>query len=156
MKERQKGFTIIEVLIVLAIAGLIISIVFLAIPTLQRNSRNNQRNQDVASILEGVSRWGVSHNSGEFPGQSNLATLINTYDIKLTFYSVGDIQLEAATASQPALSASDAEKVKVYNYQKCDPDSTGAGTIRGAGYGDIAALYTIESSSGSSPRCKQL
>ncbi|HPW47952.1 MAG TPA: prepilin-type N-terminal cleavage/methylation domain-containing protein, partial [Candidatus Saccharibacteria bacterium] len=36
-KKDQKGFTIIEVLIVLAIAALILLIVFLAVPALQRN-----------------------------------------------------------------------------------------------------------------------
>ncbi|MDQ3065292.1 MAG: prepilin-type N-terminal cleavage/methylation domain-containing protein, partial [bacterium] len=37
IKNNNKGFTIIEVLIVLAIAGLIMLIVFLAVPALQRN-----------------------------------------------------------------------------------------------------------------------
>ena len=41
--SEQKGFTIIEVMIVLAIAGLIILIVFLAVPALQRNGRNTQQ-----------------------------------------------------------------------------------------------------------------
>jgi prepilin-type N-terminal cleavage/methylation domain-containing protein len=36
-QKRQQGFTIIEVLIVLAIAALILLIVFLAVPALQRN-----------------------------------------------------------------------------------------------------------------------
>ena len=51
IKNRKDGFTIIEVLIVLAIAGLIMLIVFLAVPALQRNSRNTQRKNDVANIL---------------------------------------------------------------------------------------------------------
>ena len=52
--KRQEGFTIIEVLIVLAIAGLIILIVFLAVPALQRNSRNTQRTNDGSLIAAGV------------------------------------------------------------------------------------------------------
>lgn len=46
----NKGFTIIEVLIVLAIAGLILLIVFLAVPALQRNQRNSARNSEAARI----------------------------------------------------------------------------------------------------------
>jgi prepilin-type N-terminal cleavage/methylation domain-containing protein len=46
LKKRNEGFTIIEVMIVLAIAGLIMLVVFLAVPALQRNSRNTQRNND--------------------------------------------------------------------------------------------------------------
>ena len=47
LKKRNQGFTIIEVMIVLAIAGLIMLIVFLAVPALQRNQRNTARKQDV-------------------------------------------------------------------------------------------------------------
>ena len=38
-----KGFTIIEVMIVLALAGILMLVVLLAVPALQRNSRNFQR-----------------------------------------------------------------------------------------------------------------
>ena len=41
LKKDKKGFTIIEVLIVIAIGGAIMLVVFLAVPALQRNSRNN-------------------------------------------------------------------------------------------------------------------
>ena len=50
LKKRTEGFTIIEVLIVLAIAGLIMLIVFLAVPALQRNSRNNARTSEAARV----------------------------------------------------------------------------------------------------------
>lgn len=62
----SKGFTIIEVLIVLAIAGLIMLIVFLAVPALQRNSRNTQLRSDVSSILGHVNEY-MSNNSGDVP-----------------------------------------------------------------------------------------
>lgn len=66
VKQSNKGFTIVEVLIVLAIAGLILLIVFLAVPALQRNSRNTQRKTDVAAILAGVSEF-QNNNSGILP-----------------------------------------------------------------------------------------
>lgn len=43
MNRKHQGFTLIEVLIVLAIAGLIIVMLFVGIPSLQRNSRNHYR-----------------------------------------------------------------------------------------------------------------
>src|SRR4051812_16796111 len=49
-KSNSEGFTIIEVMIVLAIAGLILLIVFLAVPALQRNPRNTQRKSDVGRV----------------------------------------------------------------------------------------------------------
>ena len=53
--RKQEGFTIIEVLIVLAIAGLIMLIVFLAVPALQRNSRNTQRQADGSKVATSIS-----------------------------------------------------------------------------------------------------
>jgi len=50
IRKRTEGFTIIEVLIVLAIAGLILLIVFIAVPALQRNARNTQRKNDIAGL----------------------------------------------------------------------------------------------------------
>ncbi|MBS7346174.1 MAG: type II secretion system protein, partial [Candidatus Sacchiramonaceae bacterium] len=42
-KHKKYGFTIIEVVLVLAIAGLIFLVVFIALPALQRNQRDTQR-----------------------------------------------------------------------------------------------------------------
>jgi len=68
--KKQLGFTIIEVLIVLAIAGLILLVVFLAVPALQRNARNTQRRNDVAVILGAVAEFANSNNG-------NLVTACN-------------------------------------------------------------------------------
>lgn len=64
--RKQEGFTIIEVLIVLAIAGLILLIVFLAVPALQRNSRNTQRQSDVASTASAAANF-AGNNNGNLP-----------------------------------------------------------------------------------------
>jgi len=66
IRKQNQGFTIIEVLIVLAIAGLILLIVFLAVPALQRNSRNTQRKEDAAKALAAVVEWS-NNNNGVMP-----------------------------------------------------------------------------------------
>jgi prepilin-type N-terminal cleavage/methylation domain-containing protein len=60
------GFTIIEIMIVLAIAGLMMLIVFLAVPALQRSARNNDRKIDAAAIAGGVSEF-ITNNGGIMP-----------------------------------------------------------------------------------------
>jgi prepilin-type N-terminal cleavage/methylation domain-containing protein len=55
--RKQEGFTIIEVLIVLAIAGLIILIVLLAVPALQRTSRNTAIKNDASALAGGISSF---------------------------------------------------------------------------------------------------
>jgi len=61
-KKENKGFTIIEVLIVLAIAGLIMLIVFLAVPALQRNSRNTSIKNDAQLFAGAVGDHRASYN----------------------------------------------------------------------------------------------
>jgi len=65
-KSNNKGFTIIEVMIVLAIAGLILLVVLLAVPALQRNSRNTTLKSDGASIAGAIAEY-TSNNDGSLP-----------------------------------------------------------------------------------------
>jgi len=65
-KSDSKGFTIIEVMIVLAIAGLIILIVLLAVPALQRNARNTAMKADVSAIAGAIATF-ESDNDGAVP-----------------------------------------------------------------------------------------
>ncbi|MDO4729626.1 MAG: type II secretion system protein [Candidatus Saccharibacteria bacterium] len=65
MKKRN-AFTIIEVVLVLAIAGLIFLMVFVALPALQRSQRNTQRRQDLSRISSAIIDYS-SNNSGDLP-----------------------------------------------------------------------------------------
>lgn len=70
MKKQQKrtaqGFTIIEVVLVLAIAGLIFLMVFVALPGLQRSQRDTQRRNDYAMLSTSVTNYMANHN-GKLP-----------------------------------------------------------------------------------------
>lgn len=70
MKQRQinskKGFTIIEVVLVLAIAALIFLMVFLALPALGRSQRDTQRKEDLSRMATAVTNY-QSNNSGANP-----------------------------------------------------------------------------------------
>lgn len=63
--KTAKGFTIIEIMIVLSIAGLILLIVFLAVPALQRNSRNYQRRQAATHVAAELDEY--KGNTGKYP-----------------------------------------------------------------------------------------
>lgn len=76
-KKENKGFTIIEVLIVLAIAGLIMLIVLLAIPALQRNARNTAIRND-ASKAASLLQEAVNNNNGTIPAAATEATSTTT------------------------------------------------------------------------------
>lgn len=67
--HKDGGFTIIEVLIVLAIAGLILAIVLIAIPQLQRNQRNQARRDVVNRIKTEIDAY-AGNNNGQIPADA--------------------------------------------------------------------------------------
>lgn len=62
----KSGFTIIEVALVLAIAGLIFLMVFIALPSLQRSQRDARRRDDIITFLEAVKKY-QTNNRGTLP-----------------------------------------------------------------------------------------
>ncbi len=69
-KNQQKaGFTIIEVVLVLAIAGLIFLMVFVALPSLQRSQRNTQRRNDMARLATALENY-RTNNKQKLPNNS--------------------------------------------------------------------------------------
>ena len=69
LERRNNGFTIIEVVLVLAIAGLIFLMVFIALPSLQAARRDVQRRNDVGIIVAAVKEY-TKHNGGKAPPDS--------------------------------------------------------------------------------------
>jgi prepilin-type N-terminal cleavage/methylation domain-containing protein len=61
----SRGFTIVEVMIVLAVAGLILLIVLIAVPALQRNARNQHRKTAVDLVASEVEEY--KNNTGHYP-----------------------------------------------------------------------------------------
>lgn len=71
-KQTVKGFTIIEVVLVLAIAGLIFLMVFVALPALQSGQRDTARKQDVGNVGTAINNYS-SANRGKIPTTAQLA-----------------------------------------------------------------------------------
>lgn len=65
-QKRDQGFTIIEVVLVLAIAALIMLMVFIALPALQRNQRDTQRKNDISRLQSAVNNY-KSSARGQLP-----------------------------------------------------------------------------------------
>jgi prepilin-type N-terminal cleavage/methylation domain-containing protein len=88
---KEKGFTIIEVVLVLAIAGLIFLMVFLALPALQSSQRDSARKNDVSIIAAAVSTY-TGNNKGAAPTSDQLVTYIA---------NVSDNTTKAAVTANP-------------------------------------------------------
>jgi prepilin-type N-terminal cleavage/methylation domain-containing protein len=66
----KDGFTIIEVVLVLAIAGLIFLMVFIALPALQRSQRDTQRKDDIARLQSAINSY-QANNRGSIPAAAD-------------------------------------------------------------------------------------
>lgn len=73
------GFTIIEVVLVLAIAGLIFLMVFIALPALQRSQRDTQRRNDMSALASQITQY-QSNNNGKLPATTEGSNSVQAYD----------------------------------------------------------------------------
>ncbi len=76
--KKEKGFTIIEVVLVLAIAGLIFMMVFVALPALQRSQRDTQRKDDLSRAMTAITSY-TSNNNGALPASNGWSSFIDNY-----------------------------------------------------------------------------
>ena len=148
--KNKRGFTIIEVTLVLAIAGLIFLMVFVALPALQRGQRDARRRDDILTFLENVKKY-QTNNRGGLPADksawNNFFTKYlgdNFVDPSGTKY-VLDVQNCNSSkgikcSNLPNLSTMD-YKLHVYERAKCE----GGDSVVGASNPrTVAVLYRLE------------
>lgn len=127
--KKNRGFTIIEVVLVLAIAGLIFAMVFIALPSMQRGQRNTQRKRDLTAIIAAMNRW-KTHNSGSVTDNYSKAFGVNGF---CTFWNryVGDEMRDPSTGEPYKIAlwgtakAYDCKTRKSYNRDGFDPTANG-------------------------------
>lgn len=151
---QSKGFTIIEVLIVLAIAGLIMLVVFLAVPALNRNARNTQRRDDVAALM-GAFAEKLNNNGSTLPASCNPTTSgcwigeAKTSIIDITT-ATNVVWTLNATAPTPPTNTN-ADNVIIQNFLKCN-GTTGL-AIASTSKRNVVALFAVETASSTTQQC---
>jgi prepilin-type N-terminal cleavage/methylation domain-containing protein len=150
IRRAQHGFTIIEVLIVLAIAGVILVIVFLAIPSVQRGQRNTQRKADARYIASQRQQYNLDNktviSAGEFdcslPHDSKLFCKYVTTGLGL--YKIENVTFSSSGSTPPSSvpTITDSEKILTDTYLKCAANGRDAVIAPSARYSVV--LYAVE------------
>lgn len=146
LKKNRSGFTIIEVMIVLAIAGVIMLAVFLAVPALQRNSRNSQRQSDASLIAAAVNEC-LNARNGTVSSCDTLPEISPNFLDLTKLRQLTTVTVSAAAPSAPA----DTQTANVGFVARCTSDGSGvqAGTAR-----QFALYFNNENTSaGNVSRC---
>jgi len=163
--KKEEGFTIIEVMIVLAIAGLIMLIIFLAVPALQRNSRNTAMKNDAANVAAAVNEY-KNNNDGALPSaittalvgsavkigdvvpkvQANTSVIITGNTAATT---VGTVTTPATGAKYTVA----VNSILVATDAKCGAASSGSTTTSVVAKGSAAVFYTAETGGTDAGKC---
>jgi prepilin-type N-terminal cleavage/methylation domain-containing protein len=155
IRKLKRGFTIIEVMIVLAIAGLILLIVFLAVPALQRSSRNTQRKDEASQVLGSIADY-VSNNDGTLPTAGTLAQAASNANLKfysasnIYFGSMGNIPTTATNGGNGSATTLTTEDLIFLAGAKCSGTTA---TAQNASSRSYALLYAVEGANAASPQC---
>ncbi len=147
MKKNLKteGFTIVETMIVLAIAGLILLIVLLAVPALQRSSVNTNIKSDASAIAAAITDY-ESNNGGAVPSTGSYYNQA-TSQLKIS-NGASDIASVAKIQSADSIYTSTAK----FNPASPSPGSvvTGSTASTGSDYIEIDLGYSCDGNSQSS------
>lgn len=154
----KKGFTIIEVVLVLAIAGLIFLMVFVALPALQRSQRDTARRNDMSRVDTSLVQYQTNNMSAGGNANSALPSGPNYYNAT-TGQSTGQGNAAKDFIEQYMNSGTDGSNntfedpdgtlYNLYISENWDTSSSGISTSVGAAKlkdGTKTGSYTIDSS----------
>lgn len=148
----RRGFTIIEVVLVLAIAGLIFLMVFVALPALQRNQRDQARKGDVGLVATAVTNY-TSNNRGSYPGTTALKDALGAADSSATettfselSTNIKNVTVHSSTSGSVDSSVDDGV-ITVYKGRKCGVVSADGGfTLTSGTAREFAVVTRLEAS----------
>jgi prepilin-type N-terminal cleavage/methylation domain-containing protein len=155
----KQGFTIIEIMIVLAIAGLILLIVFLAIPALERSTRNTERKHDASLIATNRELYDEENGdtsmaaaegtcTGNPTDEGGFAKFCNYITQGLIYYTPDEITLINNDYTLPTtIPTTTTNTVISETYLLCNATLSGA-TTTNAGPTDAVVLYALELTNG--------
>jgi prepilin-type N-terminal cleavage/methylation domain-containing protein len=172
LRAGRGGFTIIEVMIVLAIAGLILLILFLAVPAAKRSERNLERKNDAAMVTSHMAEYILDHGQ-KFPPDcdgAGVLPLCNAADDGTTgnseflsgealhFFDIKDVAVTKFT-SEPLTDITTLSPLpKAYswlilrNYYMCQDSATAVPTSISTSF---VSMYYLETGSGYQFHCQQ-
>ena len=117
LTKQTQGVTIIEVVLVLAIAALIFLMIFIALPALQASQRDTSRKQDASIVSSAV----TSFTSGERRALTATDTVkLVTYIDKMDIYSKDNVKVVAPDGNKDANHPTSNDTINVYPGTKCD------------------------------------
>jgi prepilin-type N-terminal cleavage/methylation domain-containing protein len=139
---KERGFTIIEVVLVLAIAALIFLMVFLALPALQSSQRDTARKNDVSIVASAMTTY-RGNNRQTTPDAAQL----KTYLTNLSSNSSSD-NVTVNTSKPTSVTATEGA-ITVVTGMKCGSSNGAAMSLTTGLASGFATITRLEAGNGS-------
>ncbi len=143
---KQKGFTIIEVVLVLAIAALIFLMVFIALPALQSSQRDTARKSDVSIVAAAYNSWMGNNRSGTATAPT--AAQLQTYVTNLSDNSTQTGIVVVARGTTVSVTPVDGI-IRVVTGAKCGVVTAGSVALSAGTLRQYATMTKLEAGGGS-------
>lgn len=143
-KLNKNGFTLIEVVLVLAIGGLIFLLAFLAFRQASINRRDTQRRSDAGRFISEVANYSGDAN-GKLPGQTGALSVdqFQTTYMGSTWKDPADNNYKAAASENNATASTVGQNGNDYYYFKAGNKCNGNAMTTGSS-GDYAIVLKLE------------
>ena len=141
-QKKNKGFTIIEVVLVLAIAGLIFLMVFIALPAMQRGQRDQARKNDVSLVATAVSNY-TGSNRGKWPADNKT---LQEFTDELSQNS--EKEKVTINTSKPTSVSPKESEITVYTSMKCGESSKTDQTLTAGSRRQFVVVTKLEAGGG--------
>ncbi len=123
-QQKQQGFTIIEVVLVLAIAALIFLMIFVALPALQASQRDTARKNDASIVSSAVTKFTSSERRVVATNADNAK--LQSYVEDLDQYEATGVGVQVDRGVNPT-----ATQILVYPSSQCNgTDAQASGNTR--------------------------
>lgn len=119
---KEKGFTIIEVVLVLAIAALIFLMVFIAFPALQRNQKDQDRKVFVGKVVSALATYQSTNRGANPASAADLAPFVDgeSVDGKVMLANAYELIIEdIPTGGAETTGGADKGTIQVYKGAQC-------------------------------------
>lgn len=150
----RAGFTIIEVMIVLAIAAIILLIVFLAVPAAQRNSRNTAKRNEVTRIAQAYREFRTTNGTNPSTSSSHRNWILNAAGDLPSFETISIGLSNSAVGSTGDTDYAYVRAGANHSGARCNTTGTNSGGSNPR-LGEIAIVFYIETFSGRQSQCMQ-
>lgn len=153
--SKSKGFTIIEVMIVLAIVAFIMLALFLAVPALNRSRNNTAIKSDAASLAAALTEY-VNNNNGRLPANTGVFdnSVAKLWNPSFFTNSPTNIKYVANTVASAVTAPTGIDSVNLGAFSVCET-TTNLGVAAGASARGVVIVYNIQTAGGTSPQCIQ-